>query len=312
MLWCSNPGCLWRTKFGNRGRNNDSIRRCALILGKRLVAPPPQPVSIAGSRWDIAILAFAGIIAITGIFNEPRFNSSFVKYVLLDVRYLFDDNSYPLDWDATSYHLPALIEFLQKGTAWSFDGPYQSYCFGFEFLAALPLMEFHSTFGMILSNLLATALITVSSVCLVRMLIKAIGCEDLSTFSICAAFLMSYLLVEDRTWNFGKNDNFITGCYPRCSSIQHPIGDDRSREFARVDGSDPCIPFGDGARSCKQATYARVCARVWGNSGLCCCDTPSRMDRNEDLASEDDSGGNLDRLCRRVLSDPESLFISVL
>jgi hypothetical protein len=183
----------------------------ALFLAKRVVAPPSQRIQVPYRSWDIAVLAVTIVVAVIGIFNEPRFNSSFVKYLLLVVRYLFDDNSYPFDWDAVSYHLPAIIEFLQKRTAWSFDGPYQSYCFGFEFLAALPLMEFHSTFGFILGNLLATALIIVSSVCLVRMLTKATGCEDLSTFSSCAVFLMSYLLVEDRVWNFGKNDHFITG-----------------------------------------------------------------------------------------------------
>src|SRR5262245_24627023 len=46
----------------------------ALVFGARLVAPPPQPIRIAGSRWQIAVLAVTCILAVTGIFTEPRFN----------------------------------------------------------------------------------------------------------------------------------------------------------------------------------------------------------------------------------------------
>lgn len=42
-----------------------------------------------------------------------------------------------LAWDVTSYNIPALIEFLQNRTLWSFEGPYQSYSFGFELITGL-------------------------------------------------------------------------------------------------------------------------------------------------------------------------------
>ena len=64
-----------------------------------------------------------------------------------------------LGWDVVSYHLPALIEFAQNQSLWSMQGPYQSYGFGFELIAAFFSKPFYAHWGWILGHWLSIAII---------------------------------------------------------------------------------------------------------------------------------------------------------
>lgn len=67
-----------------------------------------------------------------------------------------------LGWDVVSYHLPALIEFIQYQSLWSMQGPYQSYSFGFELIASFFSKPFYAHWGWILWHWLSIGLIALA------------------------------------------------------------------------------------------------------------------------------------------------------
>ena len=67
-----------------------------------------------------------------------------------------------LGWDVVSYHLPALIEFVQHQSLWSMQGPYQSYGFGFELISAFFSKPFYAHWGWILGHWLSLAIIVLA------------------------------------------------------------------------------------------------------------------------------------------------------
>lgn len=79
-----------------------------------------------------------------------------------------------LGWDAVSYHLPALIEFVQAHSFWTFEGPYQSYSFGFELIYGLSILFCHSHWSVIIGHGLSIVLLLLSTSYVVKQLLDTL------------------------------------------------------------------------------------------------------------------------------------------
>ncbi len=97
-----------------------------------------------------------------------------------------------LGWDAVSYHLPALVEFIQAHSLWSFDGPYQSYSYGFELIYGLTLLFCHSHWGVIIGHAVSVVLLLVSAAYITEQLIQTLRESGIANINS----LMVHLLVQ--------------------------------------------------------------------------------------------------------------------
>ncbi|MBI2809752.1 MAG: hypothetical protein HYX67_02820 [Candidatus Melainabacteria bacterium] len=97
-----------------------------------------------------------------------------------------------LGWDAVSYHLPALIEFIQAHSFWTFEGPYQSYSYGFELIYGLSILFCHSHWSVVIGHALSVVLMLLSTAYVTRQLLDTLrecGIEKINR-------LMVHLLVQ--------------------------------------------------------------------------------------------------------------------
>jgi len=79
-----------------------------------------------------------------------------------------------LQWDTVSYRLPGFLEFSQRHTLWSLDGPYQSYSFGFELIGSFLSQPFNAHWGLIIANLLAIILLVIAIAAAARILVPSL------------------------------------------------------------------------------------------------------------------------------------------
>ncbi len=171
--------------------------------GGAIPASPSDPFLASFTAQDLALI-------VTGILFCPPFWRYFL--LLLPTRLLAP--GLPLDWDTVSYHLPAFVEFLQNGTLWSFEGPYQSYHYGFELLGNFLSHPFHTHWGLIVAD-------GFSAIILIAGLYQTIAaaapslcrCPDRRTvFTIGASFAAVGIVgwFNFRTiGQIGKNDIFL-------------------------------------------------------------------------------------------------------
>jgi hypothetical protein len=116
-----------------------------------------------------------------------------------------------LAWDVVSYHLPALIEFTQHQSLWSMQGPFQSYGFGFELIAAFFSKPFYAHWGWVLGHWLSITLIALAILSINQTL--AHSRDSASRFraiTISALALGMFSTMEYGTLGaIGKNDLFM-------------------------------------------------------------------------------------------------------
>jgi len=119
-----------------------------------------------------------------------------------------------LGWDTVSYHLPGLIEFLQKHSLWSLDGPYQSYSYCFEILGNYFSMPFHTHWGLILADCFAVFLLIISVGIIARTLICKFPLHrGAGWLSCCVLTVGIWVNVHsDSIGDIGKNDVFMAAC----------------------------------------------------------------------------------------------------
>lgn len=180
----------------------------ALVLAAAACHAPPPP----GERdsWLGASSAgFGWVIGLGAALSLPLWR--YYLWLLL-ARLLRPEE--PLEWDAVSYHLPAYIEFLQAGTLWTFEGPYQSYHYGFELLGNFLSHPFYTHWGLVVADAFSVGLFLAALAALVAALdpTTAAASGDMSprqwAATLWAAGLSSWACF--RTFGeVGKNDVFL-------------------------------------------------------------------------------------------------------
>ena len=113
--------------------------------------------------------------------------------------------------DTVSYHLPALVEFLQAGSLWSFEGPYQSYCYAFELIGGFPSHFFRSPWGLDIAHLGAIALLLLTLRALVGRFLEALSQDpdqDLPVFALSVGIWC--VLFAPQITQVGGNDIFFS------------------------------------------------------------------------------------------------------
>ena len=117
-----------------------------------------------------------------------------------------------LGWDAATYHLPGFIEFHQNHTLWSMQGPYQSYCYGFELIGNFLSYPFFTHWGLILANLFAIGLLVAGIAELsCRLAHELPGVRTPKWAAIAALAVGIWCLFDpDSIGYVGKNDVFMT------------------------------------------------------------------------------------------------------
>jgi len=116
-----------------------------------------------------------------------------------------------LGWDVVSYHLPALIEFVQHQSLWSLQGPYQSYGFGFELIAAFFSKPFYAHWGWVLGHWLSIAIIALAIFSINQTLVYA--SDSASRFRAIAISVLALGMFSTMDHGalgaIGKNDLFM-------------------------------------------------------------------------------------------------------
>lgn len=140
------------------------------------------------------LLDFSGIGR--GPWNIVTVSASIVSLLLLSpylecfmkLSKMFFSPGAELCWDAVSYHLPALVEFIQAHSFWTFEGPYQSYSFGFELIYGLSMLFCHAHWGVVIGHGI--------SVVLLVMAIAYVTSLMLDTLSTCGLVRVNRLMVQ--------------------------------------------------------------------------------------------------------------------
>lgn len=116
-----------------------------------------------------------------------------------------------LGWDVVSYHLPALIEFVQHQSLWSVQGPYQSYGFGFELIAAFFSKPFCAHWGWVLGHWLSITLIALAIFSINKTL--AHSSDSASRFRAITISILALGMFSTMNYgalgSIGKNDLFM-------------------------------------------------------------------------------------------------------
>ncbi len=115
--------------------------------------------------WNIATV----LISVVSLILLYPYAECFAKLILLLI-----SPAAELGWDAVSYHLPALIEFIQAHSFWTFEGPYQSYSYGFELIYGLSILFCHSHWGVIVGHGLSILLLLLSTAFIVKQLLDTL------------------------------------------------------------------------------------------------------------------------------------------
>ncbi|MCW2246384.1 hypothetical protein M2352_001975 [Azospirillum fermentarium] len=120
-----------------------------------------------------------------------------------------------LNWDVVSYHLPGLMEYLQNGTLWSFQGPYQSYSYGFELITGFSVMH-GGILSVLAGNMLGLAVTVAAGASMVRSIgvqapARRLGpvYEALLTLAFAG---MAMIAIGGSLGQLGKNDVFTAAC----------------------------------------------------------------------------------------------------
>ncbi len=132
----------------------------------------------------------------------------FAKLIVL----LFSPSA-ELGWDAVSYHLPALIEFIQAHSFWTFEGPYQSYSYGFELIYGLSILFCHSHWGVVIGHALSVVLMLLATAYVTKQLLDTLrecGIEKVNRLMVhlLAQAIWAGLIFRSSLGGVGNNDVF--------------------------------------------------------------------------------------------------------
>lgn len=119
-----------------------------------------------------------------------------------------------LAWDTVTYHLPTLVEMLQKRSLWGLDGAYSSYAFGYELIAGYPAIFFRNHASFVLANAYALLFLGAAIVLLSQVLVRAINRSgawrvNVVVTSLVAIALWCILYPKQPAEMIGKNDVFV-------------------------------------------------------------------------------------------------------
>jgi hypothetical protein len=119
-----------------------------------------------------------------------------------------------LAWDTVTYHLPTLVEMLQKHSLWGLNGAYSSYAFGFELIAGYPALFFRNHASFVLANAYSLLFLAAAIVLLCQVLVRAInrsGAWKVNgvVTALVAVALWCILYPKQPAEMIGKNDVFI-------------------------------------------------------------------------------------------------------
>jgi hypothetical protein len=119
-----------------------------------------------------------------------------------------------LAWDTVTYHLPTLVEMLQKHSLWGLDGAYSSYAFGFELIAGYPAIFFRNHASFVLANAYSLLFLAAAIVLLSQVLVRAINRSgawrvNVVVTALVAMALWCILYPKQPAEMIGKNDVFI-------------------------------------------------------------------------------------------------------
>jgi hypothetical protein len=178
-------------------------------------AGPTRAGRIAGGTLLVLVLALQVALSSTLAPDAVRRHAlpSFLADLLAGVA---GQGPIDLSGDVSAYHLPALIEYWQKGTLWSFDGPYQSYSFGHELIAGWSVLAGGSVLTLLLAQALALALLAAAGVAIAASLEAGTGAARLGAARRIADGLLLATFVMAVAGGYfavpGKNDLFSTAC----------------------------------------------------------------------------------------------------
>lgn len=160
--------------------------------------------SLQAGPWTTA----SKIISLVSLLLLYPYVDCFVKLAVL----LFSPAA-ELGWDAVSYHLPGLIEFIQSHTFWTFEGPYQSYSFGFELIYGLSTLFCHSHWGVVIGHGLSVILMILSTTYVAGQLLDALnecGIEKINRIMVhlVVQAIWAGLIFRTSLDGVGNNDVF--------------------------------------------------------------------------------------------------------
>lgn len=117
-----------------------------------------------------------------------------------------------LAWDVVSYHLPGLIEFTQQKSLWSVDGPYQSYGFAYELIAAFFSQGFYTHWGWLLAHWLTITIFILAITSICQSITNTLTESDRHTAIPITLLAIGLVCVMESSpfGALGKNDLFMT------------------------------------------------------------------------------------------------------
>ena len=136
-----------------------------------------------------------------------------------------------LGWDTVSYHFPSFIEFFQRHTLWSLEGPFQSYSFAFELIGNFFSQLFTDHWGLILADGFALVLLVASIFAVIRNLAPVLVAPRPIHWVSCGFFAVGmWVCVHSISiGDVGKNDVFMAACLIAALSFALEIIGDRCR-----------------------------------------------------------------------------------
>ncbi len=137
----------------------------------------------------------------------------FTKHLYVISTAVTEPNSIIFCWDTLIYHYPALVEFYQQETLWTFRNPFQSYYYGYELIGFLTSVLSKQTWSLLVLNQYAVFFLIVSIIVLANRIYifsdenKIHFGKNIFTFCILSAFFICF---QSKINAFGKNDIFQT------------------------------------------------------------------------------------------------------
>ncbi len=174
----------------------------------------PCGIALPQGRVLLGISLLAVVLAITGLktgFGLPA-RKSFVEWLLYASNGVGDVNQVVFAYDAVVYHFPALIDFWGAGALWIGKGELQSYSFGAEILALLPIMGMRSLNVVPLMNIVSTLLLLGVAVSIAAAVAPRRVAPAAKFVLCCIVAALVWREIDGWAQMIGKNDLFAAGC----------------------------------------------------------------------------------------------------
>jgi hypothetical protein len=124
-------------------------------------------------------------------------------------------SSRSLSWDSVSYHLPGFIEYVQAGSLYSLDGPYQTYGFGFDLIGNFPGYFFTQHWGVFFAHVYALVFFGLALFTVTRSVQRLTGDAHPLGYRVAYFVAVSLLVAVQGGAIFtqvGKGDVFQAAC----------------------------------------------------------------------------------------------------